>query len=128
MRKLLALAPVLTLALLLPPALDGCDLPAARPDVPAAAVSPVASPGESPDLAACRAARAIDTAGATSREYAALAVVVSHAQDPDLRAAGEGLARAAADGIGARSSFYAAYLNVMAQCLRFPEPGTSPSS
>jgi hypothetical protein len=123
---------LISAALLL--ALAGCDLPAGggRPDAPVAAVSPVvaspsapASSGESPDAVACHAARALDTAGATSGDYADLAAVVSRAQDPDLAEAGRALARAAADGIGARSSFYAKYLDVMAQCLRFPE--VSPS-
>jgi hypothetical protein len=127
---------LIPLALLL--GLAGCSLPAGggRPDVPAAAVSPVVAspslspapsggPVESADVVACRAARALDTAGATSVDYAELAAVVSRAQDADLAEAGRALARAAADGIGARSSFYAAYLDVMAQCLRFPEASPS---
>lgn len=102
-------------------ALGGCGLAEpGRPDVPAAATSAVPSPGVPANVAACDAARALDPAGATSDDYAALGVIVSKAPDDDLAEAGIELVRVAAGGVGARSSFYARYLDVMAQCLRFP--------
>ena len=117
-------------------ALAGCTLPGGgRPDVPAAAESPIAAPPStvaasvSPDQAACDAARALDTAGATTADYAVLGRTVARADDGLLADAGVALQRAAADGIGARTSVYAAYLGVMAQCQRWPalSPSASPS-
>lgn len=117
MKRILVLA---ALAL----SLAGCANGAGgRPDVPAAAASPIApSPtlSISPDKRACDAARALDTAGATADDYAALAVTVSKARDDRLAEAGIALARDAAGGFGTRSSLYARYLDVMAQCQRFP--------
>jgi hypothetical protein len=100
-------------------ALAGCGGAPARggePNAPSPAAAR-SSAGIAPDVTGCAMARTLSAASSIG-DFATVGAVLSGAQDGALADAGVRLAGEAARLSASRSAVYAAYLDVMDECLR----------